>query len=84
MGTLKQEVSSEMKRHMWIMIINENFEDVEFYDPLIMKSFYLKNRIRNKGLTEWYFYNKNPFISNIDIQKKKKPAKRMKNKIKGN
>lgn len=84
MGTLKQEdVSPTMKKHMWIMKIKSNFEDVTFYDPLLMKKFKLKGRIRNKGIMEWYFNSKNSEISNLDINKKKKPPKLNQNRNKG-
>jgi len=76
MGTLKQEgVAPEMKKHMWIMKIESNFEDVTFFDPWLLKTFFLKGRIRNKGVTEWYFNNKNTEVSHVDINKKKKPSK---------
>ncbi len=85
MGTLKQDdVAVEMKKHMWIMKIDGNLEDITFYDPLLMKTFFLKGRIRNKGIMEWYFNNKNSEISNADINKKKKPSKHANNKNKGN
>ncbi len=57
------------------MIIQENFEDVEFIDPLIMKRFYLKDRIRNKGIMEWYLNVKNSHVIDQEINKKKKPPK---------
>jgi hypothetical protein len=84
MGTLKQEdVAPDMKKHMWIMKIERNFEDITFYDPLLMKTFLLKGRIRNKGIMEWYFYSKNSEISNVDVNKKKKPSKHAQNRNKG-
>ncbi len=84
MGTLKQtDVTSELQKHMWIMKIDSNFEDVTFYDPFIMKIYILKGRMRNKGIMEWYFNNKSTEISNFDINKKKKPTKNFQNRHKG-
>ena len=81
MGTLKQEsVANEMKRHMWIMVIDKNFRDITFMDPLLLKTYVLKDRIKNAGIMEWFLFGKSGKIGVSDIVKKKKPPKNTKSK----
>ena len=55
MGTLK---TPGFPKHMWIMTIDINFEDISFWEPTNKKMYKLKKRIEYPIILEKYFKNK--------------------------
>jgi len=81
MGTLDYLPSNDIrKKHMWVMTISDDLRDVQFYDPYLKKEFYLKDRIEDRQMMQWYMTakivnfeaiksKKNKFSSTFDRQK---------------
>lgn len=55
MGTLKIPGNP---KHMWVMTIDHNFNDITFWEPTNRKSYKLKKRIEHPIILEKYFKNK--------------------------
>ena len=43
------------RKHMWVMRIETNLQDITFFDPMINESFFLKGRIKNSEILRKYF-----------------------------
>jgi hypothetical protein len=55
MGTLKLGNGDEQKKHMWVMSISDNLEEINFYDPFLKKQIlHIKGKIKNKSILQWY------------------------------
>lgn len=39
---------------MWVMTISENLQEINFYDPYLMKEYCLKDRINNRQMLQWF------------------------------
>ena len=64
MGTLK---INGFPKHMWIMIIDTNFEDITFFEPTSRKMYKLKKRVEYPILLEKYLKEK--YITENEILK---------------
>ncbi len=53
-GTLKGDISSSNTKHFWIMTIENNFEDITFWEPMSSKKYVMKNRVRYPKILKKY------------------------------
>jgi len=59
------------KNHMWVMTISEDFKEINFYDPFLMKEFCLKNLIEDRQMMQWYLTTKKVNFESIRNKKNK-------------